>query len=94
MNISRQAKIKTAINNLAGLCLENSGEKTDYCDEDLSDAVLIFMEVFSNKMYDHLKDQATQEGLSELFKTTGSVLRSMIRESTGVDLHDVYKDIK
>ena len=86
--------ITTSLGYLSDLCLENSGIKTDYSDEDLSNAVLIFMEVLSNKMFDHHAPNITQEQGEKLWEEAGKSLRQTVLLFTGVDLHEAVQGKK
>ncbi len=84
-------EIKTSLEYLSDLCLENSGIKTSYSDEDLSNAVLIFMEVLSNKMFDHHAPHITQDQGIKLWQETGINLRQTVLLATGVDLPEAVQ---
>lgn len=84
-------KIKEKIKELATLSLENAGVHRDYTDEDLSDAVIILLEVFMSKMFDKHKDRLTQEQLEQLSTEAGKSMHQTVQLFTGVDLHKIYK---
>ena len=73
------------------MCLENSGKKTKYSDDDLFNATIILQEVLSNKIFDNHYLKMKDSELSIMFEKTGTKLRQLILEATGVDTHDVAK---
>ena len=82
---------KIKLDELSDLALDINGTKTEYSDEDLSNAMLVFVEVLFNKEFDKHSDKLSQEGMGALATLTGSTLRDLVKEWTGVDLHEVYK---
>ena len=83
--------IQKNINELAKECLLNHGNHSKYSDEDLMDAVLIFMEVFMAKTYDKHCDKLTHPQLEKLFGEAGKSLRQTVRLFTGTDLTKVLR---
>jgi len=83
--------MKKEINKLALKVLKGLGIYREYSDEDLMDAVLIFMEVFTAKMHDHHKEKLSQEQLEMLAEEAGKSIRQTILLFTGVDMHKVLK---
>ena len=81
--------IKYRIKSTADYILKNSGTHRDYTDEDLSNAVLIFQEVFSSKMWDKYNRKYPFPFLEHMAKDAGMMLRDVIMNFTGVDLHHV-----
>ena len=71
--------------------LENSGVYREYSETDLENALLILMEVFTAKLFDHHKDKLTQEQLEILCKEAGTSLRQTMILFTGIDMHEVVK---
>lgn len=82
---------KKKLNELADIALDISGTKTAYSDEDLSNAVLVLVEVLFNKEFDKHGKFLNLKQMSALADLTGGTLRELIKEWTGVDLHKVYK---
>ena len=82
---------KIMLGEISTQALEIAGNKYDYSDEELSDAMLVFVEVFMSKMYDFHKDKLTQAQLEELATEAGKSMRQTVLLFTGVDLHNVYK---
>jgi len=88
-------QIKTSLEYLANLCLENNGKKTSYSDTDLVNASLIFMEVIMNKCHDYHKQLLTQEQMELLAHELGTSLRQTVKIFTNVDLPEaVRKSLK
>ena len=83
-------QIKVSLEYLSNLCLENSGVYRKYTDEDLANAVHILQEIFMAKIYDFHVGNLNQEKLENLAEEAGKVIRQMILDFTGVDLHEVY----
>ena len=83
---------ESKLEELTQLALENIGEKHDYTDMQLSDAMVVFMEVFFSKMHDYNKAQdLTFEQQSILAEEAGKSLRQTVQLFTGVDMHEVLK---
>jgi len=82
--------LKVKINELSDLILENSGVHRDYSDEDLSNALIIFQEVFSSKMWDKHKGKITGKQLVMLSHEAGKSMHQTVEIYTGVDLHKIY----
>lgn len=92
--LERQLKasvFKIELEKISLTALETSGVHTSYTDMQLSDAMLVFIEVFMNKMYDFHKDKLTQEQMEKLAEESGKSLRQTVLLFTGVDLHSVFK---
>ena len=83
-------QIKTSIEYLADLILENSGVYREYSDEDLSNAMIILYEVFMTKMYDFHRGKITSEGMEKLAVEAGISLHQTMKLFTGVDLNEIY----
>ena len=85
-------QIKIMMSDLADIVLENSGVHRKYSDEDLFNATIILMEVFTAKMYDKHKKKLTLPGLTKLSEEAGKSLNQTILLFTGVDLKKVFKN--
>lgn len=81
---------KIELDQIAKTCLEISGTKTEYTNQQLADSALPFMEVFMNKMFDFHKDKITPDQMEELAEEAGKSLRQTVLLFTGVDLHKAY----
>lgn len=81
---------KDALKHTSNVALTMSGKKFDYTDEELSDAILIFTEVFLSKMYDHHREKLSIEQMMELAEEGGKKMHETVLLFTGVDLHKVY----
>ena len=79
------------IETLANHILENSGVYRKYSDEDLANAMLIFVEPFMAKMHDAHKNKLNQEQLEKLAEEAGKSLRQTVLLFTNVDLHKAIK---
>ncbi len=77
---------------LANDILMNSGVYRKYSDEDLVNAMLIFVEVFMSKMHDAHKDKLNQYQLEQFAEQAGKKLRETVLFYTNVDLHKVVKN--
>ncbi len=87
-------KIKKEIDKLSLLILKNSGIHRKYSGEDLSNAIIIFQEIFSSKMFDVTSKMGFHKR-AEYFTDAGRELRNYVQKYTDIDLHKVYeKDIK
>lgn len=91
MNNEETEQIKTSIEYLSTLVLENTGIHRNYTDEELSDVMLIFMEVFMAKMYDKHAIKLTHSKLEQLSTEAGKSLHQTVLLFTGVDLHKIYE---
>lgn len=92
--LERQLKasvFKIELEKISLTALEASGVHSNFTDMQLSDAMLVFIEVFMNKMYDFHKDKLTQEQMEKLAEESGKSLRQTVLLFTGVDLHSVFK---
>lgn len=84
-------QIKTSLDRLANLCLENSGKKSQYSDTDLVNVTLALSEVIMSKCHDYHKQLLTQEQMELLAEELGKSLRQTILLYTNVDLHTAVK---
>jgi hypothetical protein len=82
---------KTQLSNLADFALEINGIKNLYDADDMVNASLVFMEVFSSLMFDHHKDKLNEEQMSELFEEAGKSMRQTIKLFTGIDMVEHLK---
>lgn len=83
--------IERNLDNLADICLENSGVYREYTDKDLVNATIILQEVFMAKMYNFHKDKLTDEQMEQLAEESGKSIQQTIKLFTGVDLHKAVK---
>ena len=79
-------QIKTSIDYLSDLVLENTGEYREYSDTDLMSATIVFQEVLLAKMYDAHSKKITQKQMLKLTEEAGKSLRQTIKLFTGVDM--------
>ena len=82
------------IEKLANEILMNSGVYRKYSDEDLANAMIIFVEVLLAKMHDAHKNKLNQEQLEKLAEEAGKSLRETVLLFTDVDLHKAIKGEK
>lgn len=82
---------KKQLSNLADFALEINGIKNDYNEDDLINATLVFMEVFSSLMFDHYKSKLTEEQLTKLFEEAGTSFRQTIKLFTNIDMAEHLK---
>ncbi|MFA5071925.1 MAG: hypothetical protein WC511_06275 [Candidatus Pacearchaeota archaeon] len=81
---------KEKLDELSDIALDISGTKHDYTDEDLSNAMLVFVEVLFNKMYDKHYDKIKFSEMLTLAENIGKTLHSLTLEWTDVNLHKIY----
>lgn len=81
---------KKELSDLASYALEIKGLKNEYKDEDILNAVLVFMEVFSSLMYDYHKDKISQEQMEVIFQEAGNSLRQTVNVFTGIDMTKIF----
>lgn len=86
-----EENIKTSLEYLANLCLENSGKKTSYSDTDLVNCMLVVSEVIMNKCHDYHKALLTQEQMEKLAHELGTSLRQTVKLFTNVDLPEAVR---
>ena len=84
--------MREKIENLANDILMNSGVYRKYTDEDLANAMLIFVEPFLAKLHDAHKNKLSQEQLEQLAKQAGESLRELVLLYTDIDLHKAVKN--
>lgn len=82
---------KEQLKHTANLALLISGNKIDYTDEELSDAILVLTEVLLSKTYDHHAPHLSQKEVLELAEECGKSIRQTVLLFTGVDLHIIYE---
>ena len=82
---------KTQLKELSDFALALSGNKSEYTKEDLSNATLIFLEVFSSLTYDHHKDKLTDEQMGIIAEQAGDSVRQTILLFTGIDIFKIFK---
>jgi hypothetical protein len=82
---------KTQLSNLADFALEINGIKNAYDADDMVNASLVFMEVFSSLMFDHHQGKLDEEQMSELFEEAGKSMRQTIKLFTGIDMVEHLK---
>lgn len=82
-------KIQTSVESLANLCLENDEVHHAYTDKDLLNATLVFSHFLLDAAYSSNVDELSKKGMVALAETTGSMLRELIRVSTGLDMHEL-----
>jgi DNA-binding MurR/RpiR family transcriptional regulator len=81
---------KEKLDELSDIALDISGTKHDYTDEDLSNAMLVFVEVLFNKMYDKHYDKIKFSEMLTLAENIRKTLHSLTLEWTDVNLHKIY----
>lgn len=88
--------IKEKLDELSDLCLDTATElKSDgtYTTEDMSNAVLVFQEVFMNLAFRNwVKIGMTQEQRAVLSRESGATIHKLTLLTTGIDLKDVHKN--
>lgn len=80
------------LDQLSNLCLEHSETKKDgYTPEDMSNAMLIFMEIFHNIAHDYQRGKGlNDEQMALLAEEWGKNWHQTVLLGTGINLHDVY----
>lgn len=73
------------LSELADYALTISGIKNPYSDEDMINATLVFMEVFSSRMFDQHSGKLTEDQMTELFQEAGNSMHQTIKLFTGID---------
>lgn len=82
---------KKRLEELSDIALDILWEKNDYTPVELSNAVLILMEVFMSKMYDkYAKEKKDFSNIEEQAEKAGKELHDLILKFTWVDLKKVY----
>lgn len=77
---------KAQLNELSDFALEISDVKNDYTEDDMANAMLIFLEVLASLAYDEHKPKLTEAQLLELFIECGKSIHQTILVFTGIDL--------
>jgi len=83
---------KKELEKLSTLALDLAGIKTDYTDEQLSDATLVFVEVFFSKIFDFHNGKFSDDQMMQLATEAGISLRQTILLFSGVDTRKIYHD--
>lgn len=84
-------ELQSALSHVADMCLEAKGP-SDYDDEDLSNAALVFTYFFMDHIW-QTNQEMTQEGREKIALATGTAIRELIRSATGKDMHVIIKRI-
>ena len=82
-------QLKTSIEYLSDLCLENAGVYRKYSDKDMALVVLIFQEVFMAKMHDAHSDELDKEGMIKLAEEAGKSIHQTVKLFTKVNLKNI-----
>ena len=78
------------LESLATAMLENAEKKQNYSKRDFMDAMIIFFNVFSNKLYDYSLAQGHEQAdMLNNAETSGRELHQLILQYTGLDTHKV-----
>ncbi len=85
---------KKELSDLSSYALEISGLKNEYKDEDMINATLVFMEVFSSLMFDYHKEKLNQDQMEVIFEEAGKSLRQTIELFTGIDTIEFFRKDK
>ena len=83
---------KAQLSELSDFALEINGLKSDYNENDLINATLVFMEVFSSLMFDNYKNKLNEEQLTKLFEEAGTSFRQTIKLFTNIDMAEYLKN--
>lgn len=84
-------EIQDHLNHLADLCIENSQTKTAYNDQDLVNALHVFMEVFFNKVVDYQAPKMSHKQVEAIALELGKNMRQTILLAAGIDMHEAIK---
>jgi len=84
-------KISKQVEELSKICLEYSGVHRNYSDEDLSNAMLILMEILLAKTHDKHRSKLNNEQLLTLVEELGKSMHQTVLLFSGVDLHKIYE---
>lgn len=85
-------EIQSKLEELANLCLENSGKYEGYSDVDLFNATSIFADILLDVTCSSNKDLPI-DVQSKLVETIGKALRELILASTGKDMHVIVREL-
>lgn len=85
-------ELQQIIKDTATICLRAPQEHKNYTPEDLFNASLVFVEVFNDLAFTHMKTlPITNDGRLELVEELGKNLRQTILLGTGIDMHEEAK---
>ena len=79
------------VENLANVCLINTGVYHVYKDKDLVNATLVFVHFFMDSIFTANKHLPLDKQ-KELVTTVGEAIRELIKTSTGKDMHILTKN--
>ena len=94
MEESREVIMETyskQLSDLSDYALIINGTKNQYSDEDMINATLVFMEVFSSLMFDYHSDKLNQGQMEQLFTESGETIRQTIMLFTGIDTKKFFE---
>lgn len=86
-NIEKHEIFTSTLDFLSDISIEFKGKRAKYSDADLVYATNVFMEVYSNKVFDYQKDNLPKD----CFLNIGNSFREMVIKDTGIDLHEAVK---
>ena len=79
------------LSELSEYALVINGTKNRYSEEDMINATLVFMEVFSSLMFDYHSGKLNEEQMVELFVKAGESIGQTIKIFTGIDTKEHFK---
>lgn len=83
---------KKQLSELTDYALTVSGTKNKYEAEDMLNASLVFMEVFSSLMYDYNAGKMDNKQLEQLFEEAGGIFHQTILIFTGIDMKRIFEN--
>ncbi|MCD6435585.1 MAG: hypothetical protein J7L15_04290, partial [Clostridiales bacterium] len=79
------------LSELSDFALAINGIKNEYNEDDLVNASLVFMEIFSSLMFDCHANKLDQTQMGTLFEEAGTTMHQTIKVFTGIDIKEVLK---
>jgi hypothetical protein len=83
-----QNEFSIKLSELKDEAIKLMGKKSNYSKEDMFNATIIFMEVFSNLTYDKHKEKISLEQMEQLFEEAGISIHQTVELFTGIDLKE------